>query len=202
MNLNDKIKAKMAAKLGREQLAIPTTEVPPKPERPQLEVFRKSDPPQAKNETNPAQPPLKKGTPPIVRYETIKASCGHGISFGLFEDKKDKFRDARRKKHENKPCKACREVANSKLQEEAKERKKTRQAHRRELSDKPRLPNESTYHVVYDAEKVQWSGTLEIKGCPIFTSFAGGVFKLLQRLDDLYRLHLRTVTHDEKKTPE
>jgi hypothetical protein len=57
-----------------------------------------------------------------------------------------------------------------------------------------RLPHGSTFHVVYAAEAVKWSGTLTIPapGSGIFKESAvsaddGAVFALLQRLDRKFR---------------
>ena len=49
-----------------------------------------------------------------------------------------------------------------------------------------RLPDGAKFEVVYDAARTQWSGTLTI-GEKVFTGSAGGVFKLLNRLDRQYR---------------
>ena len=39
----------------------------------------------------------------------------------------------------------------------------------------------------YDAAKEQWSGTLAVPGLALIAASASAVFKLLRRLDDLYR---------------
>lgn len=43
--------------------------------------------------------------------------------------------------------------------------------------------------MVYDAATTRWAGTLTI-GEQVFTDSAGGVFKLLNRLDQQYRASL------------
>ena len=49
-----------------------------------------------------------------------------------------------------------------------------------------RLPDGAKFEVVYDAAQTQWTGTLTI-GEKVFTGSAGGLFKLLNRLDRQYR---------------
>lgn len=49
-----------------------------------------------------------------------------------------------------------------------------------------RLPDGAKFDVVYDSKQTQWTGTLTI-GKKVFTGSAGGVFKLLSRLDRQYR---------------
>jgi len=140
----------------------------------------------------------RRGTPPppIVAYEDVIASCGHPEKFGLFEDRLDKFRKDRRKKVTDRPCKACRE--RKRLEEE--EATKLRQADKRQQAlvatkKKPacggmaRLPDGAKFEVVYVASRTQWTGTLTI-GEKVFTGSAGGVFKLLNRLDRQYRQSL------------
>src|ERR1700722_9379386 len=70
------------------------------------------------------QPPTRKPgdrppPPPIVAYEDVTASCGHTEKFGLFADKQDRFRNDRRKKVLERPCKACREAKQREEQEAA-----------------------------------------------------------------------------------
>src|SRR4051812_20532028 len=86
---------------------------PPKPAPP---------PPRA---PSPAKPVVhRKATPPppIVSYEDVVAACGHPEKFGLFEDRKDKFRKDRRKKVTDRPCRACREKKRLELEEETRVR--------------------------------------------------------------------------------
>jgi hypothetical protein len=138
--------------------------------------------------------------PPIVAYEDIVASCGHPEKFGLFEDRKDRFRSDRRKKAMGRPCKACREKR--RVEEEAalevrKEEKRKRAeaaaqqpANSKRPKDLPaRLPDGAKFEVVYDATKMHWTGTLTV-GKAVFTDSASAVFKLLNRLDQQYRKSL------------
>jgi hypothetical protein len=132
----------------------------------------------------------------------VIASCGHPEKFGLFEDRLDKFRRDRRKKVTDRPCRACRE--RKRLEEE--EATKVRQAEKlRRVQEaamarpserkKPvgavtdRLPDGAKFEVVYAASQTRWTGTLTI-GEKVFTDSAGGVFKLLNRLDRQYRQSL------------
>ncbi len=135
--------------------------------------------------------------PPIVAYEDVVAACGHPEKFGLFEDRLDKFRKDRRKKVTDRPCKACRERI--RLEQEAaaqvRQAEKQQRAEEARARKKPpgqglgRLPDGSKYDLVYDATRTQWTGTLTI-GEQVFTGSAGGVFKLLNRLDKQYRQSL------------
>lgn len=139
----------------------------------------------------------RRGTPPppIVAYEDVFASCGHPEKFGLFEDRLDKFRKDRRKKVTDRPCKACRE--RKRLEDEAAT--KLRQAEKQQRAEagtkkpagegKERLPDGAKFEVVYVAARTQWTGTLTIGG-EVFTGSAGGVYKLLNRLDRQYRQSL------------
>lgn len=52
-----------------------------------------------------------------------------------------------------------------------------------------RLPDGAKFEVLYDASQTRWTGKLTI-GEKVFTDSAGGVFKLLNRLDRQYRLSL------------
>lgn len=155
-------------------------------------------PPSAGTNPPPAKPTMHRRAtppPPIVAYEDVTASCGHPEKFGLFEDRLDKYRKDRRKKVTDRPCRACRE--RKRLEEEAAARlrqaeKQKRAAEAARAPKKPasdvmeRLPDGSKFEVVYDASRTQWTGTLTI-GERTFTGAAGGVFKLLNRLDRQYR---------------
>lgn len=65
-----------------------------------------------------------------------------------------------------------------------------------------RLPHGSRFDVTYDAGSMSWTGSLIVPGCPVFTSTAGGVFKLLSRLDRLYRAWLKSEGSGEDKEGE
>lgn len=140
-----------------------------------------------------------KPPPPIVAYEDVVASCGHPEKFGRFEDRLDKFRKDRRKKVTDRPCRACRERKRIEEEEAAKVRQAEKQQRAKEAATagapakkKPfgqimdRLPDGAKFEVVYDASQTRWTGTLTI-GEKVFTDSAGGVFKLLNRLDHQYR---------------
>ncbi len=148
----------------------------------------------------PARPIVhRKATPPppIVSYEDVVASCGHPEKFGLFEDRKDKFRKDRRKKVTDRPCRACREKKRleeeqllaerrAEKQKRAAEAAKTGQTKRANRRSPERLPDGSKFEVIYDAAKVMWNGTLTI-GEQSFTGSASGLFPLLSKLDRQYR---------------
>jgi hypothetical protein len=62
------------------------------------------------------------------------------------------------------------------------------------------LPDQSGFEVRYDAATEMWSGTLTVPGDGMprtFTASASGVFKLLSRLDELYRASLSTPAHKQ-----
>jgi hypothetical protein len=164
---------------------------PPKIVAPKVPSSAGTTPPPAKPIVHrKATPP-----PPVVAYEDVTASCGHPEKFGLFEDRLDKYRKDRRKKVTDRPCRACRE--RKRLEEEAAAKVRQAERHQRAAeaarapkksagNDMGRLPDGSKFEVVYDAARTQWTGTLTI-GERIFTGSAGGVFKLLNRLDRQYR---------------
>jgi hypothetical protein len=76
--------------------------------------------------------------------------------------------------------------------EQPRQEKKPKKPTRKEVRaamEKSRLPDGSRFNVVYDATAARWSGTLTVGG-QVFESDAGGVFKLLVKLDTKYRLSL------------
>ncbi|HWY87994.1 MAG TPA: hypothetical protein VNX28_14780 [Gemmataceae bacterium] len=73
---------------------------------------------------------------------------------------------------------------------------KSRQEHQE------RLPHGSRFDVTYDAVAVSWKGSLMVPDCPDFTSSATGVFKLLSRLDSLYRAWKKSEGSAEAKEGE
>src|SRR5262249_18309396 len=102
----------------------------------------------------------------------------------------------------DRPCKACRE----RKRQEEEEATKLRQAEKQQRAEAAtksgptpkkksvgegmgRLPDRAKFEVVYDANGTRWTGTLTI-GDKAFTDSAGGVFKLLNRLDRQYRQSL------------
>lgn len=159
--------------------------------------------PHAAAPARPAGP--RKPAPPIVAYEDVTVACGHVEKFGLFEDRLDRFRKERRKKLIDRPCRECRAQKRRAEEEAAKSRKAEKQQHSaarapgKTAGDNcQRLPSKSAFAVVYDADKTQWSGTLTI-GEKVFTGSAGGVFKLLRRLDQQYRESLPPCNSDERQ---
>jgi hypothetical protein len=95
------------------------------------------------------------------------------------------------------PCKAYRERYRLEEEEDNKvkqteNQQRAAEAATRSPQKKPaggsteRLPDGAKFDVVYDANRTQWTGTLTI-GKKVFTGSAGGVFKLLSRLDQQYR---------------
>jgi hypothetical protein len=154
--------------------------------------------------TRPAtrQPGQKPPPPPIVAYEAVTVACGHVEQFGLFEDKKDKFRADRRQKLIGRVCKACRAQREREEQEAAAQRRAERAKNeagqalqRRKPPRRPlgRLPDRSRFEVQFDAAAASWSGTLTVPGdgeALTFTATTSGVFTLLSKLDQLYRATL------------
>lgn len=151
----------------------------------------------------PKQVAEKRTGPPIVGYEIIQASCGHDIQFGLFEDKLDKFRKERRVKWQEKACEACRKLrreaseVESKIKREEKAKGNANQGKWKHGRLVDRLPHGSVFHVIYNAETQRWSGMLNIPkddgsgektyDFQTFCADSSGVFKLLPKLDALYR---------------
>src|SRR5262249_47396235 len=96
--------------------------------------------------------------PPTVAYDERKAAGGPGVDFGLFEDKKDKYRDARRQKKMGQLCPACREQKEREQQEAARQRRQEKAKAPKPEAAPPtqrrqpeRLPDGARFNVVYDA---------------------------------------------------
>jgi hypothetical protein len=153
----------------------------------------------------------KQPPPPFVRFEKVVALCGHQVDFGLFEDRKDKYREGRRQKVTGRPCPACRQQAHEARREQEQAAGRLRRAakarQQRQTAPQPgeqaqgRLPDGSRFAVVYDAGKEEWSGTLTV-GAETFTASASGVFKLLSKLDRLYRASLPSAETAPSQVPE
>lgn len=141
----------------------------------------------------PAGVPFPKVKPAVVGVEQVTVQCGHAVPFELFDPKKDKFRDARRKKLTDRPCSACRikaQEARQAVEKEAARQKRLAKAKNAAVAasdPRNRLPDGSRFDVAYDASKGQWSGTLAVPGLAPISAAASGVFKLLMNLDRLYR---------------
>jgi hypothetical protein len=149
----------------------------------------------------PAAPSFQKVKPPVVGIEQVTVKCGHVVPFELFDLRKDKFRNDRRKKLTDRDCSACRikaqEVRQAAEMEEARLRRLERpRKERPQAKPQSRLPHGARFDVAWDAAKGQWSGTLSVPTaddaarCDVFTAAASGVFKLLQVLDGKYRATL------------
>ena len=152
----------------------------------------------ANRQARDAAPPPKPTPAPAKPAEALKAtaSCGHEVDVGPC---KPAFQAERLKKLAASPCSECKRKAQQEReaaeQEAARKRRKAKAA--RQPRPKPRLgrlPHGSTFHVVYDAEAVKWSGTLTIPppGSGIFKESVvsaddGALFALLQRLDRKFR---------------
>jgi hypothetical protein len=143
----------------------------------------------------PAACPFQKVKPPVVGIEQVTVKCGHAVPFELFDLKKDKFRNDRRKKLTDRDCPACRikaqEARQAADQEDARKRRLDKpKKERPPANPSGRLPDGSRFDVAWDEAKGQWSGTLAVPGLAPLTASASGVFKLLQILDRMYRATL------------
>jgi hypothetical protein len=149
---------------------------------------------------------FQKVKPPVVGIEQVTVKCGHAVPFELFDLKKDKFRNDRRKKLTDRDCPACRVKA-----QEARQAAEQEEARKRRL-DKPkkerppanpsgRLPDGSRFDVAWDEAKGQWAGTLAVPGLAPLAASASGVFKLLQILDRMYRATRPTPSEPTSEAP-
>jgi hypothetical protein len=131
-----------------------------------------------------SQAPQVKPKPPSVSTEQVKALCGHPVTLELLA--KDPYRDRRREKLTERACPACRQKANA-------EREAKAEADREAKPQKPkgspggRLPDCSRIETIYYAETTTWEGSLTVPGAGVFLDQAGGINRLLQRLDQQYR---------------
>lgn len=163
-----------ATKKTPEERAVLTSLITPKPApQPVLNHAKEPAPKEGK----------KKPPPPFTSYIKIKASCGHEIEFGVWdpENKKDKFRSARRAKHEAKPCPQCREQQKAEKELKEKTESQSRKAEKKHarLEDErktgggwqgwkgrtnrfmQRLPAGSE-HLSHRWDGEQWSGKLRV----------------------------------------
>jgi len=188
---------------AREAKARGVKTEPPKVEQPP--VVQKQEP---KTELKPAakKPFAKPPPPPFAKTIKIKASCGHEIEFGLWDDKKDKFREQRKKKNEGMPCKECRQAAHLKREAEQKaiadanpKKKKKNKGPSNAQRKIERLPTGSVFHATYIEDK-KWTGTLTVpiegREPEVFTAFDSAVFKLMSYLDHKYRKFLEPTPNE------
>jgi hypothetical protein len=155
---------------------------------------------EANRQAQQTAPPPSKPTPaPAKPAEAVKvtAVCGHEMT--IEPGGKPTFQAERLKKLAGLPCPDCKRKAQQEReaveQEAARKRREEKAA--RPPRPKPRLgrlPNGSTFHVVYDAEAVRWCGTLTIPAPrsgifkeSVVSADDGALFALLQRLDRKYR---------------
>lgn len=106
-------------------------------------------------------PPTTNGTPPTKKEEKpekvrIEYACGHRTSITRADN-----------------CPSC-------------QNKDRQEKNRRKRTDKGRLPDGATFHVVYDAETQTWAGTLTV-GVETFEAKTSAVFHLLGILDTKFR---------------
>jgi hypothetical protein len=160
----------------------------------------------ANRQAKPAAPPPKPTPPPVkpaeagaaVEEVTITAACGHTITAAPLG--KPAFMAERLKKLAANPCPDCKRKAQQEreaAEQEAARLRREEKAAREPRREKPRprlarLPHGSTFHVVYDAEAVKWSGTLTVPAGGIYnasvtTAEDSAVFGLLMQLDRAYR---------------
>jgi hypothetical protein len=72
-------------------------------------------------------------------------------------------------------------------QNENRRKKNAAKGQKKEKVESGRLPDKSTFEVIYDADIQRWTGSLTIPGLEPLIDSAGGVFKLLSKLDEQYR---------------
>lgn len=142
----------------------------------------------------------RKPPPPVVRTEQVKATCGHLVPFGLFEDKLDKHREIRRSKITDRACPECRRVAQAakeKAEQEARMSKQSKKVKRPFQQKLERLPDNANFDAYYHANEQTWKGRLTIPNPGPgwsqvgFYDEASAVFKLLSKLDLKWRAWLR-----------
>ncbi len=135
--------------------------------------------------TVPARKPSKAPSPKAPEKSPatpVKLKCGHETTLQQLADRncaacKEKYRQARATKRKAKHEDRC----------------------EKKQDDRGRLPDNAVYHVAYDASRTLWSGVLEIPGCPVFTASASGVFRLLTKLDGMWRFYTKEMKPTEVK---
>jgi hypothetical protein len=150
---------------------------------------------QSREATPPKPTPAPAMPVEAVEAVTFTAACGHEIT--AVPSGKAAFQAVRLKKLACLPCPECKRKAQQEReaaeQEAARQRREEKEA--RPPRPKPRLsrlPHGATFHVVYDAEAVKWSGTLTVPNRGIYqgavvTADDSALFTLLQLLDRKFR---------------
>ncbi len=125
--------------------------------------------------------------PPVAKpaSETVRYNCGHERPL---------------REVTNTVCPTCR-GANEKRRREARAARRAAKLLAEGVTDSVRaavrsgtvgrLPDAATYHTIYDADAVEWRGTLTI-GADTFEAKASGLFRLCMMLDTAYRESLTT----------
>ena len=134
------------------------------------------------------------------RFEQVRAKCGHEVPMELYQDGKDKYRSARRQHIAERDCPPCRQKAHEERTraetEAGRLRRKEKAAQAAQQPTKARLPDGSRFDgLVWHEATLLWTGTLTVPAAgggepAVFTASAGGVYRLLNKLDDLYRASL------------
>jgi hypothetical protein len=167
---------------------------------------------EANRQAQLAAPPTKPTPAPAKPAEVVTASCGHEIT--VEPGGKPAFQAERLKKLASLPCPDCKRK--SQQEREAAEQEAAR-LRREEKETRPpklkprlsRLPHGATFHVVYDAEAVKWTGTLTIPAPrsgifkeSVVSADDGAVFGLLQRLDRKFRGLDEEAVHESPTVPQ
>lgn len=124
--------------------------------------------------------------------EKVKAACGHEVDFPHFDPAKDRYRQKRRDNVTGKKCHACRQQDHQermRLQQEAAAKRPKKK------KDGPgRLPHGSVFAgpnglggPLWDQTKNRWFGSLLVPGYPVFEAEHSAVFRLLIKLDKMFR---------------
>jgi hypothetical protein len=124
----------------------------------------------------PEPPPGKPAKPPKAPKEPSPTGtyiCGHKESLAHTYGR---------------ACPACQNEGRRRKAE----KRRAGQGAKAERRPEGRLPDGATFAAVYNAAAVAWDGSLTVGG-KMFTTSAGGVFKLMTALDALYRASLQDV---------
>jgi hypothetical protein len=170
---------------------------------------------------------FKAPPPPFVGSETIRAACGHEVPFGFWA--KDPFKERRKQKALESPCKECRLKRAAELEAQQREDRKRRKEERRRKGRQrgwklaahghlARLPHGSRFEgLVYDGDIQTWAGRLVVpepvfsapegserspENVLVFSGTASAVFELLAVLDGQWRDWLDQHRPQEEGTGE